>query len=346
MTKRRGITLAVIAALVIALAGGWWYSTRAARATVATATAERQRLEVTVNAKGTITPDASASVTAPTAGTLASVAVTDGQSVAAGQVLGTMDAAPLDRAIAQAEAQYAAARAMPTGTDRLNRSREAAIHAAQLALDQARSDRERAELKAPVSGTVQFTSLSLAPGLPALFSTAPGVAVSQGLALFTVVDPASLRFEAQVDESDIAGIQPGQAASAHLDAFAGTSFSGTVESVRPVAVSTATGGVAFTTAIKLDAAGRTLMTGMTGDVDIATASIPDALVVPVQAVVSDGARRHVWVVEGDTVRRVEVEVGAATDTLTQVTAGLDAGAKVATTNLTGLTDGTRVNVQA
>lgn len=341
--KRRTLTIAVIAALVLALAGGWWFSTQYARTTVATATASNQTLIVTVTAKGTVTPDTQATVTAPVAGTLASVAVTDGQAVDAGQVLGTMDAAPLDRAVAQAEAQYAAARALPTGSDRLNRSRDAATHAAQLALDQARADRERAELKAPVAGTVQFTSLSLAPGLPALFTTAAGVAVTQGMTLFTIVDPASLRFDAQVDESDIAGVAVDMPASVHLDSFADTAFTGTVESVRPVAVSTSTGGVAFRTVIRVDRAGKALMNGMTGEADIATAALPDALVVPVRAVVSDGSKRYVWVVDGDTVRRADVSVGPSTDTLTQVTGGLDAGVRVATTNLTDLTEGARVH---
>lgn len=343
MTRRRVIAIAVIAALALALGGGWWYSKQSARTTVATATASTQPLVVTVNAKGTITPDAQASVTAPVAGTLASVAVTDGQSVEAGQVLGAMDAAPLDRAVAQAEAQYAAARAMPTGSDRLNRSRDAATHAAQLALDQARADRERAELTAPVAGTVQFTSLSLAPGLPALFTTAAGVAVTEGMTLFSIVDPASLRFDAQVDESDIAGVAVDMPASVHLDAFAGTAFTGTVESVRPVAVTTSTGGVAFRTVIRVDRAGKALMNGMTGDADIATAAIPDALVVPVQAVVADGSKRYVWVVDGDTVSSADVSVGPSTDTLTQVTAGLDAGVRVATTNLSDLTEGAKVH---
>lgn len=345
MTRHRILAAVAVALLVAALGGGWWWSARAARPSVTVATASVQTLEVTVNATGTITPDARATVTAPAAGTLASVAVTDGQHVDAGQLLGTLDPAPLDAAVAEAESRYASARAMPTGTAALNRARDAATRAAHLALDQARADRAAAELRAPVAGTVAFTSLSLAPGLPALFTTAPGVAVTDGMTLFTVVEPASLRFDAQVDEADIAGVQSGQAASVTLDAFAGQTFAGTVAAVRPVAVSTTTGGVAFTVVVTLDAGGRTLMNGMTGDADIATASIPDALVVPVQAVVSDGTRRRVWVVDGDVVRAAEVEVGPATDTLVQIVSGLDAGARVATTNLTALSEGARVHVR-
>ena len=108
-------------------------------------------------------------------------------------------------------------------------------------------------------------------------------------------------------------------------------------------MTTSTGGVAFTTVIKLDAGDARLLTGMTGDADIATESIADALVVPVQAVVADGASRHVWKIDNGVAHKVAVEVGPSTDTLTQVTSGLAAGDVVATTNLTALAEGGAVD---
>ncbi len=346
MTKRRIITAAVLVAVLAAIAGGWWFSNQAARPAVATARAETRTLTVTVSAPGTLAAGRAASVTAPTSGTLATVEVTDGQQVESGQVLGRMDAAPLEAAIARAEAELAAARAMPTGTNRLNAARTAAIHAAELTLNLARADRDRAVLKAPASGTVQFASLSLAPSLPPLFKTGAGVSVTAGLTLFTVVDAASLRFEAQVDETDIAGVQPGQTATVLLDAHPGRPLTATVEAVRPSAVTTSTGGTAYVAVLKLDAADLRLFTGMTGDADLATATLTDALVVPVQAVVVEGSKRIVWIVDAGTARRREVTVGAATDTLAQVTSGLAAGDVVATTNLTALTEGASLDVRS
>lgn len=344
MTKRRIITIVVLVALAAALAGGWWFSTQAARPKVATATAASQTLDVVVTSQGTMAAATASTITAPSTGVLQTVAVTDGQQVAAGDLLATMETQPLDQALAQAQAQYAAARAMPTGTDRLNHARDAATHAAQLSVDIAKTHRDRAELRAPVAGTVQLASLSLAPGLPALFTTASGASVTAGMTLFTIVSPDALRFEAAVDEADIAGVQVGQAATVTLDAFAGRPFTGTVEAIRPAAVATSTGGVAFTTTITLDAAGARLLTGMTGDADIATDSIPNALVVPVQAVVTDGSSRAVWRLENGVAHKVAVEVGPSTDTLTQVTSGLAAGDMVATTNLTALKEGGTADV--
>ena len=344
MTKRRVVTAAIVLALVVALGVGWWLSNRAARPTVATAPATTQTLDVLVTAQGAMAAGGASTVTAPTSGVLQRVDVTDGQQVEQGQVLAAMDVQPLDQALAQAQAQYAAARAMPTGRDRLNRARDAATHAAQLAVDIARANRDRAELASPAAGTVQFATLSLAPGLPPLFTTAAGASVSAGMTLFTVVGPESLRFEAAVDEADVAGVEVGQSATVTLDAFPGRPLTGTVGALRPAAVTTATGGVAFTTVISLEPGDARLLTGMTGDADIAIETIPDALVVPVQAVVADGASRHVWRINDGIAHRVAVEAGPSTDTLTQVTSGLADGDVVATTNLTALSEGGAVGV--
>lgn len=344
MKKRRIITAVIVVALAAALAVGWWVSTQAARPKVAVTAAASQTLDVVVTAKGTMAAVHAATVTAPTSGVLQKVAVVDGQQVTEGDLLASMDTQPLDQAVAQAEAQYAAARAMPTGSTRLNHARDAATHAAQLAVDAARTHRNDAELRAPATGTIQLASLSLAPGLPPLFTTASGVSVSAGMTLFTILGPDALRFEAAVDESDIAGVQVGQAATVTLDAYAGRPLTGTVEAIRPAATSTNTGGVAFTTTIKLDAGDAHLLTGMTGDADIATQSIPDAIVVPVQAVVADGTSRHVWKVDNGVAHKVAVEVGPSTDTLTQITSGLATGDLVATTNLTALKEGGAADV--
>lgn len=346
MNKRRIVTLVIVVAVLAALVAGWALSQRAGRAGITTATVQARDLKVGAAASGRLTAPLAASVSAPSAGTLATVPVADGQHVEAGQVLATLDAGPLDLAVTQAEAQLAAARAMPTGTQRLTNARAAAIRSAEASLRAARDSRGRAQVTAPVAGTVQFTSLSLVPGTPPLFQTHAGASVTAGMPLFTIVDLTQLRFEAQVDESDVAGVQPGQRCTVTLDSYPGRPFSGTVESVRTASVTTSTGGTAFPVACTVDAAGARLFVGMTGDATVDTETITGALVVPAQAVVAEGGEHHVWRIEGDTARRTRVIVGATTDTLAQITSGLSAGDVVATGNVTGLADGASVDVRS
>ena len=344
--KRRIVTGIVVAALLLALIAGWALSQRSAKTTVTTAKAATQTLAVSVAASGRLVSPGSVTVSAPAAGTLATVAVRDGQQVAAGDTLATMDAAPLDLVVVKAEAAVASARAMPTGTDRLNAARTAAIKAADAALASARADRAKATIVAPAAGTVQLTSIALTPGTPALFETHAGASVTAGLPLFSIVDLGALQFEAEVDEADIAGVQADQAIHVVLDAHPGTTFQGKVTSVRTSSVTTSTGGIAFPVLATVDAAGARLLVGMSGDVTIDVASVADALVVPARSVVTDGATRYVWRVADGKVAKTEVGVGAATDALVQVTSGLSAGDVVALGNLAALTDGAAVDVQS
>ena len=345
MTKRRLVAGLVATAVLVALAAGWAVSQSSGRTSVTTATASTQTLALRVTAPGRLEAPTAVTVAAPTSGTLASVAVRDGQQVPAGQVLATLDAAPLDLAVAQAQAQASAARAMPTGTDRLNTARTHAIAAADAALAQARDHRARAELKAPAAGTVSLMSLSLMPGGAPVYQTQAGASVSPGLALFTIVDAASVRFAAQVDEADIAGVQVGQQAEITLDAFPQRTFTGTVDLVRPTAQTTSTGGIAFGVLVALAPSDARLFTGMTGDAALELSAVPDALVVPAQAVVTEGGKRSVWKVVDGRVTKVAVSVGATSDTLVQLTAGVAAGDIVATSPLSALKERDAVHVR-
>lgn len=342
--KRRVVTIVVVLA-VLALAIGAFAWSKATASTEVTATTVNPRtLDVVVTAKGTVEAAHPRGVFSPVEGRLTSIKVADGAQVTAGQVLATLDPAPLKLAVTQAEAQLAAARAMPTGTDRLNSARSHAIDAAQATLDTARANLANATLKAPVAGELHYTSLSLLPGAGPLYKTQEGASVSPGLAVFTIVTPGDLAFTAQIDESDIAGVKVGTAAKVTLDAFADTPFAGKVASIQPTAVQTSTGGVAFPTTITLtDAKG--VMSGMTGDADLTTQTIKDALVVPLQAVQTADGKRFVYVIRDAKAIKTEVTAGASTDTEVQIKSGLKAGDQVATSQLSALSDGAKVHVK-
>jgi multidrug efflux pump subunit AcrA (membrane-fusion protein) len=84
---------------------------------------------------------------------------------------------------------------------------------------------------------------------------------------------------------------------------------------------------------------------MSGSADIEIESVAGALVVPIEAVLSDGGKKYVFTVTGDKVAKVEVTTGALTDTTAEVLTGIKVGDVVATSQLTVLTDGTTVRVQ-
>jgi len=224
-------------------------------------------------------------------------------------------------------------------------SANAGVDSAAAAVALAESTLDDATIVAPVSGVVVFNATG-APGIDGMIpKAAPGTAVAPGTSLFTVIDLGSLNFNAQVDEADIDKVATAMTAKVTLDAFAATTFTGTVESIRTAAVQTTTGGIAFPVLIKVDAAGKKLLVGMSGSTDIEVNAVSGALTVPIESILDDNGKKYVFVVAGDKVSKVEVTTGALTDTSAQVLKGLKDGDVVATSQLTTLTDGMTVRVQ-
>ena len=82
------------------------------------------------------------------------------------------------------------------------------------------------------------------------------------------------------------------------------------------------------------------------DVDIEVTSIPDALTVPVEAVLTRGATKSVFLLGSDDVVHARtVTIGASTDTAAQILTGLTAGDTVVTTGASALSDGQRVRTR-
>ena len=205
------------------------------------------------------------------------------------------------------------------------------VTAAKQALQLAEDNLDKAELTAPFDGIVTLHG-----------TVEKGSGLTPGVAPFTVVDPTRMEFEAAVNETDIADIAKDVAATVTLDAFP-EGFTGTVSRVQASAETTSTGSVAFPVRVSLDAGEARLFQGMSGSAEIVVKSIPDALTVPLEAVLTSGATRSVFLLGPDNVVRARtVTVGASTDTSTQILEGLSAGDTVVTTGASTLSDGQRV----
>lgn len=344
----------VALALVLAAGGGYAYSLANARSTVGVASVAVEALSVTVSASGTVDAATQQGVHPATSGSLAGVTVKDGDQVAKGDTLATLDDRPLKLAVTQAESSLAAAKAALTAARaqqklvedkysiRLEKQAAAeAITAAEQTVTTARSILTHAKRElAAATITAPFAGVVTVPD-----TTQPGGGVNPATALMTVVDTSSVEFVAAVDESDIAAVAVDQPVSIVLDSAPDTPFAGKVTSVRTTSITTATGGIAFPVRIAFDPGEARVFLGMSGSADLTVQSIPDALTVPIESVITAGTDRHVFVIGTDGVAHATtVTIGAQTDTRAQVLTGLKAGDQVVTTGATTLTDGQRVEV--
>ena len=195
---------------------------------------------------------------------------------------------------------------------------------------------------APFGGTIQTVATQPSDPLRALQS---GDAVTEGQAMFTIAAEGGYIVKAQVDEQDVINVRLGQRANVSGQDFPGKIIPGHVAHVAPVATkstdATSTAKQVLTT-IALDSSPSYLKDGMTADVDILTTYVPNAVVVPNDAVTKTGSRAYVFVVGGGIARKRLVRIGRVADTQTWVASGLAPGDTIVATKVPGLTDGRRV----
>jgi HlyD family secretion protein len=162
-----------------------------------------------------------------------------------------------------------------------------------------------------------------------------GTPVSAGTTLATIVDVSTLSLQADVDETDVFLVKPGVRAEAELDAVPGARYPATVASVGLSPTQSARGGVSYRARLTL-AAGTlpdgnrapTPRPGMSAVADLQVRTARDAVSVPATAVVRDGDRDAVWVVDGSRARRRNVTVGTQGEDEVAITAGLRVGEQV------------------
>jgi HlyD family secretion protein len=192
---------------------------------------------------------------------------------------------------------------------------------------------------APFAGIIQTVASQPAD---ALRSLQPGDPISAGQAIFTIASGNGFIVKAQVDEQDIINVKLGQTAVVTGEDFPNHNIAGHVADIAPVATkSTDASSTAkqILTTIAIDSSPRFLKDGMSANVDIYTAHLANVVTVPNGAIVADGGKKSVWVIQGGKLHKVSVKTGLSNETKTIVTSGLNAGDVVLAQPLPGLTEG-------
>jgi membrane fusion protein (multidrug efflux system) len=355
---RLAIAIAVIACTIVGCRAGAAdeSSDESASAVVGvrTAVATRRPFDETIDALGTVAvrPGHFAELGAPAPTRVARIYVTVGERVAPGAPLVQLDRAPFDAQARSAEVALATAQ---HAYERARRLVDAGI-LARKDLDQAASDRARARsdavaarraqtlatLRSPIGGVV--TELAAVLGGPADPSQ-PLVEVADpgALDILLAVSPAAA---ARVHTGAAVTLSAGQRAEQGADsasvsgAGAEALGTGTVEGVGAV-VDSASRSVTVRARIAHPA--RTLRIGESIFGRIVLATRPNAVTVPVEALVPDGEGMKVFVLDSAHIAHATpVSVGARTERLAEITRGLSGGETVVTYGAYGVTDSARV----
>lgn len=150
-----------------------------------------------------------------------------------------------------------------------------------------------------------------------------GVNITPATATFVIADPSQMKFVANVDETDIGQVCLGQKVKIALDAYPVDEFEGTVKKIAFSSTATRGGGTAFEVEISLPENNqKKFKVGMNGDAEIILAEKEGVLTVPLEALKTREGKTYVQVVEGRSIKEVEVQRGLESETNVEITEGL------------------------
>lgn len=274
-------------------------------------------LVLTVSTTGQVASDEVSALKSEVSGTVQKVLVRAGDRVRRGQVLMTFDPRPLDINVKDAEAQVDRAMQtfresyypdsvvtgrVPTEEQRRTAMIRAGVPGAQVALDRAKLEREKATVISPFDGLVDQVLVAV------------GMRVSTGETLTRVVNLLALRVDAQVLEHDLPLIKEGGTAMVTSAAAGNRVIVGRIAAVLPIVDTTTRSGRAF---IRIPA-GSPLRPGMYADVKLEASRLTKRRLVPTRAIIQRDNRPLVFVVKNGRAQWVYINPGRSNGIETEV----------------------------
>jgi RND family efflux transporter MFP subunit len=169
-----------------------------------------------------------------------------------------------------------------------------------------------------------------------------GALVNASTPIVSLVNLATMVVVANVPESEIGKLRPGLGAEIELDAFGEETFRGRVARIGPVLdAATRSANVE----IEIPNPDRRLRGEMFARVKLDIATTRQAVLIPREALVYRGTQPGVYLItEGDQPEFRNVETGITHGNEVEITANLQAGARVVATGASMLTEGDRIRV--
>ncbi|WP_457092043.1 efflux RND transporter periplasmic adaptor subunit [Microvirga sp. P5_D2] len=323
-------------------------------ATVEVDTVKTGRIVEVRESVGTVRAYESITVTAKVAGIVKQIGFEEGQKVKAGDMLIEFDAAErraeIEQAIAEANRAQALRNEVAIKLERAQalsrtgagtgaqvddltaqlKSLEGSIASAQAQRKAAEARLEDLMIRAPFPGRVGTRSVSL------------GAYVAPGTRITSLDDLSKIRLDFAVPENLLGRLKPGQTVNATSAAYRERTFKGTVATIDPRVDQTTR--TARLTA-EFDNSDEALKPGMFLSVALEVSTKDDAVVVPEEAIVSEGLRHVVYPVKDKKVERRVVTLGQRQGGKAEIVDGLKAGETIVVMGVQRVRPGAEVNAR-
>lgn len=332
----------ILAAIAAAIGGGYWYwqSDDGAAAGAApggggggggggmpveAAVIEAESLSRTAVAIGTLRSSESVVISSEIAGRIVEIGFDEGQAIEAGALLFRLDDSILKAERNQARANLTLARRNHERAQELHRkdlasARErdeaaANLEVAQATLELAEARLEKATLRAPFAGITGLRQVS------------PGDYVTAGTALVNLEAIDTLKVDFRVAEKALPALATGQQLTLEVDAWPGEQFTAEVYAIDP-RVDVANRSVGLRA--RLPNPDAKLRPGLFAKVTLAFDTVPDAVLIPEQAVMPRGEQSFVYVIEDGKAAIRPVKLGQRRAGRVQVLEGVADGETIVT----------------
>lgn len=354
----------VAGTLLLAASRSPWFAPEVETTTVQVVTP--QQASTVLTATGYTVAERRASVGAKVVGRVMELRVGEGDTVERGQVIAVLDSDDRRAEVRQAEAAVEEARATLADAER-EAQRQTSLHDQDLSSESARdaalTKRDVAAAKvgtassileaakanltytvitAPISGVVIQKNVEVGE------MVAPGGFTSQQSsgAIVRIADLTSLEVEADINESYIARVKPGQPATIRVDAVPGMDYRGKLRQIVPTADRQR---AVVEVKVTIEDRDERLVPDMSctvtflesGTDSVSLQSKPKILV-PAASILDPGSNPYVFVVENGALRKNPIQLAGPEGDLMSVSSGLSGGETIVNTPTANLKNGRKV----
>jgi RND family efflux transporter MFP subunit len=336
--------MAVIVAGIVGITVWQQYSAnQRSVASVSTAKVKRGMFIKSISSSGKTKTDKSADLKFQTSGKLAWIGVKEGDTVKAGQVIATLDNREVQKNLEKSLRNYSEQRNAFDETRRFTYGNQQPTDGLddrlKWVLEKNQWDLEKAVLDVELQHlAVEFSVLTspISGIITHIDTPVAGVNITPASSVFSVADPGSLVFEANVDETEVGSLNIGQPAEIRLDAFSESTFSGKVSYISYASETSAGGATVFPVKIAFDNP-QNLRIGLNGDIDIEVDRQNDVIFMPIEASREDTDGAYVYTKTKTGFTKTRISTGQRNNTSIVVTSGLSNGDTVVTKGFSNLT---------
>ncbi len=183
------------------------------------------------------------------------------------------------------------------------------------------------KLYAPVAGMVVYATSAQGGWRGNAEPLDTGQSVRERQELVYLPTANAMMVEVKVHESNLEKVKPDLPVRIKVDAMRGKVFEGRVKKIAPLpdaqSVWLNPDLKVYNTQIEITGPPDGLRTGMTCEAEIVIKQIPSAMYIPIQSVVRVGGKPVVYLQQGGSLVRKEVEVGMDNNRMIQILSGLD-----------------------